>query len=147
MELTRHQIRQLAFQALFARSFNEAQPVAEILAYVLAESADVPAEEVATSEIPSYLTLLAEGVTEKQPELDELISAHLNKWRLERISKTDLIILRLATFEMLYLDNVPPKVSLNEALELTKEFSGDESRRFVNGVLSSIMHKVDSEKQ
>lgn len=60
-------------------------------------------------------------------------------WTLARLNKTDLLVLRLAIYEMLYVDDVPAKVALDEALQLAKEFSDDKSRRFINGVLSNLL--------
>ncbi|MDY2993900.1 transcription antitermination factor NusB, partial [Ligilactobacillus animalis] len=60
-------------------------------------------------------------------------------WTLARLNRIDLLILRLAIYEMLYVDDVPAKVALDEALQLAKEFSDDKSRRFINGVLSNLL--------
>ncbi|MEG0122397.1 transcription antitermination factor NusB, partial [Enterococcus sp.] len=85
------------------------------------------------------LDKLVAGVCEHKADLDELIQKHLKKgWSIKRLSKMDLCILRIASYEMMYETNVPNKVALNEALELTKTFSDDQSRKFVNGVLSAI---------
>ncbi|OJG20277.1 transcription antitermination factor NusB [Enterococcus canis] len=90
--------------------------------------------------VPVYLDTLVGGVCAKQHELDEEITKHLSaKWTLNRLAKMDLVILRMAIFEMRYVDDVPATVALNEALELAKEFSDDQSRRFINGVLSNVM--------
>ena len=95
-------------------------------------------------EVPKYVELVVTGVKSHQEELDTLIEKHLKRWKVNRIAKTDLVILRLALFEMLYVSDIPNKVSLNEALEIAKTFSDDESRRFINGVLSSVMNELDS---
>ena len=67
---------------------------------------------------------------------DQYLSSN---WTLARLNKTDLLVLRLAIYEMLYVDDVPAKVALDEALQLAKEFSDDKSRRFINGVLSNLL--------
>ena len=75
-----------------------------------------------------------------QSELDAKIDQYLSSnWTLARLNKTDLLVLRLAIYEMLYVDDVPAKVALDEALQLAKEFSDDKSRRFINGVLSNLL--------
>ncbi|MCO4095536.1 transcription antitermination factor NusB [Macrococcoides canis] len=81
---------------------------------------------------------LVSGVTSRQNELDEKISLHLKSWTLDRLNKIDRIILRLSTFELLYTD-APEKVIVNEAVNLAKKFSDDESYKFINGVLSEII--------
>ncbi len=83
---------------------------------------------------------LVEGVLTHQSELDAKIDQYLSSnWTLARLNKTDLLVLRLAIYEMLYVDDVPAKVALDEALQLAKEFSDDKSRRFINGVLSNLL--------
>jgi len=82
---------------------------------------------------------LFEGAAKQAAALDELISKHAENWRLERLSSIDRAILRLAIYEMLS-EGTPPKVVLNEAVELAKKFSSEESGAFVNGVLDAF-HK------
>jgi len=86
-----------------------------------------------------FTRLLLEGVQTHIREIDKLVSQISENWSLERMPLVDRSILRMATFEMLYLDEVPYSVSINEAVELAKSFGGeDESSRFVNGVLGRI---------
>jgi len=95
--------------------------------------------------VPTYLDLLVTGVCENKESLDKMIQEHLRRgWSLQRLSKMDVTILRIALFEMLYVDNVPNKVALNEAIELAKTFSDDQSRKFINGVLSTINNKLEA---
>jgi len=148
-EYTRHEIREKALQALFPLDFNKDLSKKEAIenALLLDDFDDVLDEENENF-VPEYLDLLVSGVIEKQAELDEIISKHLTKkWTLKRIAKMDLIILRLAIFEMKYISNedVPRIVAVNEAVELTKAFSDDASSKFVNGVLSNVL--VDLEKE
>ena len=86
-----------------------------------------------------YIKSISKGVSEKVSELDEAISKHLKGWKMERICKTDLAILRLAIYEILYRDDIPYKVSVNEAVELAKSFGEDSSPSFINGVLAGIV--------
>ena len=144
VEFTRHQLREMAFQALFSMLYKTDVTADQAIDNVLDYNMNVELEEAI--EQPMYLRVSVEGVTTHQEEIDGLIQTHLKGWKINRISKADLIILRLAIFEMLYLSDIPSKVSLNEALELAKEFSDDESRRFINGVLSSVMADLDSNK-
>jgi N utilization substance protein B len=86
-----------------------------------------------------FTKALLEGVSAHSAEIDDLIIETSANWTLERMPLVDRAILRLATFEMLYLDDVPCSVSINEAVELAKSYGGeDESSRFVNGVLGKI---------
>lgn len=128
MSLNRHQIRQSAFQTLFALSSNSGADVNAIYEQVLGE----------TQEVPYYLVKLVDGVVANQDDIDETIESLLAKnWRLSRLAKTDLVILRIALFEIKFVDDVPDAVAINEALELTKMFSDDKSKKFVNGVLGN----------
>ena len=93
-----------------------------------------------------YIQSVINGVDEKQSELDELISQHLKKgWTLRRISKVALSILRLAVYEMKYVDDVPQKVAINEAVNLAKEYGGEEDAKFINGILGAIANDMDGD--
>ena len=87
---------------------------------------------------PAYLRELVAGVASHQEELDALIVRYSEHWRLERMTVVDRNLLRLAIFELLYQAKVPPKVVLNEAVELAKRFGSDDSSAFVNGILDRI---------
>ncbi len=139
MSLNRHQIRKIAFQVLFAKHMNADANVEDLYRQLIPSQSDQP------TVVPEYLVTLVNGVTEKEAELDEQISPLLaNKWSISRLSNPDLIILRLGLYEMEYSAEVPTRVALNEALELAKEFSDDNSRRFINGVLSKLFDKADA---
>lgn len=132
MKLTRHQIREIALQSLFAVSSNADTDGETIVDHLL--------KERHVSECPEYLSFLVNGVLAHQDELDDLISKKLNaKWTLSRLNKIDLIILRLGLFEIKYCEDTPNKVALNEALQLSKDFSDEEERKFINGVLSNFI--------
>ena len=79
------------------------------------------------------------GVIQHLAEIDKLIKKFVDNWKFNRIAKVDLSILRLAIYELLYCKDIPPIVSVNEAIDLTKTFSGKDSKRFVNGVLDKII--------
>lgn len=140
MSLTRRDIREKALQSLFQLSANEDLSKEEAMQQALT-SEDELADEVETVLVPSYLDLLVSGVMEKQDEIDEKIKAHLENWSLNRLAKTDLMIIRIAIFEMMYVSDVPDRVALNEALEITKKYSDEKSRKFVNGVLANIVNE------
>lgn len=137
--LSRHIIREKALLSLFPLDVNEdlTQEAAIDFALNNGRSDDINEEESAF--IPEYLDQIVSGVCDNKDELDKTISEHLNHFSINRIAKTDLIILRIALYEMQYVEDVPDKVALNEAIELSKKFSDDTSRKFVNGVLSNCI--------
>lgn len=81
---------------------------------------------------------LAHGAWEKHEDVDKVIQQYAKNWSLNRIAKVDLAILRLAIYELNYRMDIPPIVSINEAIDLAKEFSDPEARRFVNGILDKV---------
>ena len=86
-----------------------------------------------------YTVTVAHGVTEHAAHIDELITSHLQGWTLERLPAVDRAVLRVAVWELLHADDVPGPVAVDEAVELAKELSTDESPAFVNGVLGQVM--------
>ena len=131
--MTRREARELAFVLLFEKSFTDA-PVREILMDA-GEARDVESDEFALS--------LAEG-TESRLESIDGISAHSHKWSKGRMSRVALSIMRLAVYEMLYREDIPVSVSINEAVELAKKYGGDEDSAFINGVLGGISRREDA---
>jgi N utilization substance protein B len=81
---------------------------------------------------------LIHGALENMPKVDEAIKKYSQNWTFERIAKVDLAILRLAVFELLFRIDIPPIVSINEAIELSKELSTVDSKRFINGILDKL---------
>lgn len=124
--MKRHEAREKALQALFQIDVGRIPPEEALQNVMGGEEAD------------SFLRQLVFGVAEHQEEIDELLRANLEKWTLERVANVDRAILRMAAYEMKYLDDVPVKVSLDEAVELAKKFGDTKSGRFVNGVLSKV---------
>lgn len=96
--------------------------------------------------LPDYALSLVQGVDKHQASIDEHLIATSENWSLARMPIVDRSILRLATYEMMYVDDVPLSVAINEAVELAKDFGGeDESPRFVNGVLGRIAKRLEEE--
>ena len=85
------------------------------------------------------------GVCKNREALDRIISRSSRNWRIERMSLLDRCILRLAAFEMLFRDDIPPKVSIDESVEIGKKFGGEDSSSFINGVLDNIYNTLDHE--
>ena len=93
------------------------------------------------AEVKAFANQLFSGTVEHLPEIDALIARHADNWDMKRMAVIDRNILRLGAFELLYLADVPPKVCINEAIELAKHFGDTESGKFVNGILDAI-HKA-----
>ena len=95
---------------------------------------DAPVED----EVRAFATRLADGVVAHVSEIDPLITEAADHWRIERMQVMDRLILRLAVYEFLFATDIPGKVVINEALELARTFSTDDSVRFINGILDAI---------
>ncbi len=132
--MTRHESRQEAFCLLFERIFTDAT-----LEEVMANA--VEGRDAALSD---YAVELATTADSHQAELDAIIEPKLKKWKLNRISKVSLATLRLAVSELYYEENIPVSVVINEAVELTKRFSGEEDASFVNGVLATVVKELEN---
>ena len=91
-------------------------------------------------EIILFANQLLQGTIERLPEIDALIAAHADNWDLRRMAVIDRNVLRLGVYELLHPDDVPPKVCINEAIELAKRFGDTESGKFINGILDAV-HK------
>ena len=89
-----------------------------------------------------FLDLIVQGVLTHCQEIDRLIEQYSEHWRLGRMAPIDRTILRIAIFELLYCEEIPPKVTLNEAVDLGKQFGSDESGSFINGILDRILNEV-----
>lgn len=85
-----------------------------------------------------YIKTCLEGIKENKEKLDETITGQLVNWKLNRISKVNLSILRVAIYEIMHKEDIPEKVSINEAIELCKKYSDDKSVSFINGVLDKV---------
>jgi transcription antitermination protein NusB len=130
----RHQARKRAIDLLFeaeARGLTAAE-VAESRTALAEAKPDI-------APLNPYTATVALGVTEHAAHIDDLISSHLQGWTLERLPAVDRAILRVAVWELLHAEDVPEPVAVDEAVELAKELSTDDSPGFVNGVLGQVM--------
>ncbi len=133
-ERGRHQARKRAVDLLFEAEARGLTP-AEV-----ADARNARAEQQAdVAPLNLYTVTVARGVTQHAAHIDDLISAHLQGWTLDRLPAVDRAILRVAVWELLHADDVPEPVAVDEAVELAKKLSTDESPGFVNGVLGQIM--------
>jgi N utilization substance protein B len=128
---SRRKARILAMQALFSWDMSGC-PVDELLDLSWDDDAG---KQPATAD---FARLLIAGAIENITAVDEAIKAHLEHWKLERLAKVDLAILRLGAYSLLFQDGIPASVTIDEAVDIAKEYSGDDSYRFVNGVLDAI---------
>lgn len=96
-----------------------------------------PMREIAEN-TRAFAEELIRGTLSRLPQVDEKIKAYVENWDFERVASVDRAILRLAVYEMLFRDDIPPVVSINEAIEVAKRFSSEESGRFVNGILDRV---------
>jgi N utilization substance protein B len=95
-----------------------------------------------SDERDDFMEHLVNGVVDHCQEIDQLLERYSENWRLDRMSLIDRIILRIATFELLYCEEIPPKVTLNEAIELGKRFGSEDSGSFINGILDRIQKEA-----
>lgn len=132
----RTRARELALQVLYS-----AEVAQEDIAKVLA---DLRREETADIESVEYAVRLVTETSARLPELDELIRKQCTNWDLHRVALIDKNILRMAIVEILYFDDIPEKVSIDEAIELGKMYSTDKSGQFINGILDPIAFKKEA---
>lgn len=98
-------------------------------------------ENESTDEVKAFAERLVAGVLEKKIELDALIGKYATNWKVSRMPIVDRNILRVGVYELLWMDDVPAKVTVNEAIELAKSFGDDDASKFVNGILDQILMK------
>ncbi len=91
--------------------------------------------------VKEFASQLVKGVADNIKEIDEAITKYATNWQIGRMAVVDRNILRMATFEMLHLDDIPPKVSVNEAVDMAKKYGDKDSGKFVNGILDKIIKK------
>lgn len=130
--------RERAFQILYSCNFflvPHQNHVLQTLNSLFATQEEDP-------ELNEFALQLVLGVLEHQDQLDKIIAEFSKNWRLERIARIELTVMRLALFEMLHRQDIPFKVAINEGIELSKKFGDDKSGRFVNGILDAIGKEI-----
>lgn len=138
--------REFAMQFLFQRELSGPDSLANDLEHFWMQVSDsvMVSEDREFRRARKYAETLIAGVDREQVGLDQKISEHATpSWPLGRMAAVDRNLLRVAVYEMLHCPGVPPVVSINEAIEIAKEFSGEESGAFINGILNSVMSKLD----
>ncbi|WP_017755725.1 transcription antitermination factor NusB [Calidifontibacillus oryziterrae] len=128
--MKRRKAREKALQSLFQIDRSQIEP-SEAIRFALEEDKSDP-----------FLEDLVIGTMTNLERIDKLISENLEKWSLNRLGNVDRALLRMATYEMIFLEDIPYSVSINEAIELAKDFGDEESSKFINSVLSKIKNKI-----
>lgn len=130
--MTRKEERELAFILVFEKIFNNDLTVREIVDAAL---------EAELIEDNLFAVSLAQMTSDHSDEFDEIIAENSVGWRVERLPKVSLAILRLALCEMLYVESIPVKVSANEAVELAKKFGTKDDAAFINGIIGKVIRE------
>ena len=139
-EPSRHSQRMLAFHTLYSQEFLSCSTLEQLQQIFLT----VPRQgDSAENEASGFAWELVQGVWEHRGELDGIIEKYACNWRLDRVGRVELNLLRLGVYELLYRADVPPRVSMNEALELDKQYGDPCSSAFVNGILDAVYRALD----
>ena len=133
----RRKARELAVQVLFNIDFSTDDP--EKIFDLVCSNFE------SSRSVWDFSKKLVLGIHEKRDYIDGLIGNSSKNWRIERMSKVDRCILRLGVYELLYLEDIPPKVSIDEAVELGKRYGTDESGAFINGILDNVFRQLKSD--
>lgn len=134
--MKREDIREITMQLIYQMDITNDFRVADLS--VIEEN------EKAAGKRQAVETLAA--VQDHHDEIDEIISNNLDKWTIDRIARTDLAVLRTAVAEMLYVDSIPVRVSINEAVNLAKKYGDDRSYAFINSVLGKISRSIETDE-
>lgn len=155
--MNRKKSRELAMKLLFQMTINkeDSNKVIESIKESLKESEEI--EEIEEIEENTkedtnlkdidmdYLIRVLQGVEKNKDLIDSKIQNYLKKWKIDRISKIDITILRICSYEFLYEDDIPKNVSINEAVELAKTYGEDKSANFINGVLGNMINNINKD--
>jgi len=131
--MNRRKSREVAMKLLFEMSINKEDY--EDIIENFKEYTDVDLVDIDMS----YITKVLAGINEHGVEIDKNIEKYLIKWKLDRLSKMNLAILRISTYEILFEEDIPGKVSVNEGIELAKKYGEDTSPAFINGILAKMI--------
>ncbi len=131
----RRKAREVALQMLFQWDSIHDMPVAKPFVVDFFQKQSSPPK------VKEFAMVLVEGVIKHCSQIDQIIRKNTEHWSLGRMAIIDRNILRFSVFELLYLDDIPAKVTLNEAIEVAKKFGSEESSRFVNGVLDKVLQE------
>lgn len=136
----RSQAREFALQVLYQVDITRNKPDEALVNFWQNHN-----QEKINDELKEFTGGLVHGVADNLKEIDEKVCRYATNWQLERMAVVDRNIMRMGCFELLFRDDIPPKVSINEAVELAKKYSGPEAGKFVNAILDKI--KIEKEKK
>ncbi|MCR1934190.1 transcription antitermination factor NusB [Clostridium tepidum] len=143
--MNRRKSREVAMKLLFQTTLNgeNLEEALEILRDVRDSNEDIKEKDYESIDLKdvdiNYVKRIIKGIENNREKIDEKIKGNLKNWKIERLSKVDLSILRLCTYELNFEEDIPSKVSINEAIELAKKYSGEKSATFINGVLGKMI--------
>jgi N utilization substance protein B len=135
--MLRSQVREEIFKILFRYPFTSEGEMEEQIAFSLEELAGKSEENI------QYIQNKVRAIIEHTEQLDQTISEHCEGWNLNRIGKAEIAIMRIAVYEMLYEEESPQSVAINEAVELTKRYCDEEAKGFVNAVLGKVAKAIE----
>ena len=139
MGISRRIVREKVMQALYAYE-NSEEPIDKITKEIFEEiKIDIEGYKFANAIITKFINNMS--------EIDEIIRSYVSNWEFERLAVIDKIVLRIAISELLYFPDIPPKVTINEAIEVVKKFSTEKSGQFVNGILDSLLTRMKDENR
>ncbi|GGF87117.1 transcription antitermination factor NusB [Paenibacillus abyssi] len=147
--MKRRLAREIAVQSLYQMEMNEvtASDAVDMLIEEVKEENEIGADTGEVDKIDAFVRELVNGVTGQRQSIDDMLQQYLTGWQVDRLSRVDRQVLRLACYEMVYRNDVPPKAVINEAIELAKHFGTDESGKFVNGVLGRLIKALEELKK
>jgi N utilization substance protein B len=142
MSANRHLGRIVALQTLYEQDFrrelkDQSFDLAEVLGRNIERYTDTIGDQ-------KFVRDLVAGVDGKSAEIDEIIGPVAPEWPIAQIARIDRVVLRIGVYELVFADTVPPKVAINEAVELAKAFGGENSSKFINGVLGTVLRNKES---
>lgn len=146
--MKRRLAREIIVQSLYQMEMNDVEAADAVEMLIEEASEENETEHVITDEIElkTYVVEHVNGVWEHKAAIDDMLEHYLKGWQMSRLSRVDRQILRLATYEMVFANDVPAKVAVNEAIDLAKHFGTDDSGKFVNGVLGKMIQEIDTLK-
>lgn len=132
----RHLLRTCVMQTIFADEFREQDSPEEMLADLIKEFAPKVDET-------DFAFATLKGVTDRKKEIIDILQKFAPEWPVDKIAKIDRSILEIGIYEIVFADDIPPVVAINEAVEIAKHFGDENSSKFINGVLSSVMKEYN----
>lgn len=139
--MSRRLARETALQVLFQRDLTQESLDISETVQLWAREFEIPEASV------SFAQELVQGSIKYQDEIDKIIASFAQDWTITRMANVDRNVMRLATYEILYRTDIPGRVSLNEAIELAKRFGGEDSAKFVNGILDRVVDSISKIEQ